>query len=126
MPQQVNLVITDISLCDDLLKAWVQAGVPGLTIVDSSGLAHALQGRGMRDDLPLFPSMRRLLQESEQRSRLIFTVVPDEFDLDHLVEETERILGPLQDEHSGFMFIIPVSRVVGLRPSRPPENLPDE
>jgi hypothetical protein len=45
---------------------------------------------------------------------VIFRVVPDEFDVDPLIEETERMLDPLARADSGILFMLPVTRTVGV------------
>jgi len=115
MPQLVSLVIHDRSKCDELIHAWVEAGVTGLTMLDSSGLSHHLQRDDVSDDLPLIPSLRRLLKETERNSRTIFSVVDDDYDLEALLAVTEKVLGPLSEPETGILFVTPVTRVVGLR-----------
>jgi hypothetical protein len=98
-----------------LAEAWVSAGVTGMTILDSSGLSHMTYGEGTREDLPLFPSLRKLMEGSEQQSRLLMSVVPDGFDLEALIAATERVLGPLEEPDSGILFVLPVTQVRGLQ-----------
>jgi hypothetical protein len=114
MPQLVCLVIFDPSKVDDVVRGWVEAGVRGMTLIESSGLAHHLGSRGPRDDLPLFPSLRNLLEAVEHHSRLMFSVVPDGFDIDRLIAATEAAVGRLDDPNTGILFVLPVSRAAGL------------
>jgi nitrogen regulatory protein PII len=115
MSQLIVLVIHDPAQVDDVIHAWVEAGVGGLTIFDSSGLAQRVQGPAIRDDLPLFPSLRSVMRGQEAASRTVFSVVPDDFDVDRLVQSAEAVIGSLDDDHSGILFVVPVSRVVGLQ-----------
>jgi nitrogen regulatory protein P-II 1 len=115
MPQLVNLVVHDPGMVHALAEAWVTAGVTGMTILDSSGLSHMTYGEGARDDLPLFPSLRKMMEGSEHHSRLLMSVVPDGFDLDGLIVATERVLGPLGEPDSGILFVVPVTQVRGLQ-----------
>ncbi|HLC01685.1 MAG TPA: hypothetical protein VJK02_01485 [Anaerolineales bacterium] len=116
MPQLVSLVIHDCGKCDELVHAWVEAGVTGLTMLDSSGLSQHVSRHDLSDDIPLFPSIRRLLKETEYNSRTIFSIVGDDFDLDGLLAVTERIIGRLSEPETGILFVTPITRVVGLRP----------
>lgn len=116
MPQLVSLVVHDPGRVDAIVRAWLEAGVTGMTLLDSSGLGRHMREHDLRDDLPLFPSMRKLLEGAEHHSRLLFSVVPDDFDLERLIEATEDVLGPLDRPDSGILFVIPVTRAVGLQP----------
>jgi len=118
MPQLVSLVVHDPGRVDDVVRAWLGAGVTGMTLLDSSGLGRHMREHELRDDLPLFPSIRKVLEGEERHSRLLFSIVPDDFDLEALIAATERVLGPLDEPDTGILFVLPVSRVVGLQPSR--------
>ncbi len=116
MPKCVVLILTKLDRLYDVLRAWESLGIPGLTMVDTMGMASLRTWVG-REDVPLIPSMRSILQSEELTfcHRAIFTVVPDEFDVERLVEETEKITGPLTEPDSGFLFVFPVLKAWGLR-----------
>lgn len=116
MPQLINLVIHDNDRVDDVVHAWLEAGITGLTLVDTCGLTHHVGHRGLRDDVPLFPSLRSLLEASGNQNRLLFALVADDFDTDGLIRQTEAVLGGLDTPGTGILFVLPVTRVVGLQP----------
>jgi nitrogen regulatory protein PII len=116
MAQIVCLVVHDPTKADDVGQAWVEAGATGLTLLDSCGWAARAEKRGVPDDLPLFPSVRKLMRGAEEMNRVLFSVVADDFDVDILVAAAERVLGPLTDPDTGILFVVPVGRVVGLQP----------
>lgn len=118
MPKLVYLVIQDPSKVDEVICAWVEAGVSGLTVFDSSGWTNRSYEQGARDDLPLFPSLRMMLRGHEQHNRTIFSVVPDAFDLDALIKLTVDIVGELDAPDTGILFVLPLERVVGLQPPK--------
>lgn len=128
MAQLVLLVVHDPANVDAVVDAWLAAGVTGMTLLDSSGLAEQEQTRNLRNDVPLMPSVRSLLRGMETRSRTVFSIVADDFDLDQLVDETEAVLGPMENDANGILFVLPVSRVEGLqtRSSRGAEEDPRE
>lgn len=114
MSQLVVLILPDPGECDAVLHAWMEVGVTGVTLLDSSGLAdHVDHRHEFRDDMPLMPSLRRLVRSDEFPSRTLFSVVDEGFDIDELVRRTEEIIGPFANEHTGFMFVLPVSRIFG-------------
>jgi nitrogen regulatory protein P-II 1 len=109
----VVLILDCTELCPDLLHAWEEAGAVGITILESTGLGR-LRGL-MRDDLPLMPSLRDVLASQEEHHRTLFAVVPDEVIVDRIVAATEQVIGDLSQPNSGLLFVVPVSRVVGLQ-----------
>ena len=114
MPELVVLVLNDPDQTEDVLSAWLAMGVAGVTILNSKGLSQYIGQRGLRDDLPLFPSLEDLLQSSEKPHRTLFVVVPDGFDVAALVAATEEITGDLDEPNTGILFTVPVTRAWGL------------
>ncbi|HSB90736.1 MAG TPA: hypothetical protein VLD63_11995 [Anaerolineales bacterium] len=125
MPHLVSLVVQDAGKVHAVAEAWLAAGVTGMTLLDSSGLSHLARGEGLREEVPLFPSLRRLMEEAERPSRLLMSVVPDGFDLDGLAAATENVLGGLDEPGSGILFVLPVTHVRGLQPGAAPQKTGD-
>lgn len=115
MYYMVVLVVDDPDRCDAVLEAWEAAGARGVTILESTGLAR-MKVKGQRDDFPLIPSMARLLAAQEERHRTLFSVVQGEEMVQKLAEAAQQVLGDLNQPHTGFLFAVPVSHVVGLGP----------
>jgi nitrogen regulatory protein P-II 1 len=112
MPVLLIAIIDDTSKIWDVLDEWERLGVCGATILDSGGLRRM---RNLRDDLPLFPSVRDLLNKTEAHHRTILSVLEDNVDVEAVVRATERIVGPLNAPHTGILFTLPVLKVWGLR-----------
>ncbi len=112
MPNLLVLVLDDPDRCPDVLDAWEGAGVTGVTILESTGQAR--MRRAIRDDLPLMPSLRDLLAGTELHHRTLFSVVADEEILERAIAATERTIGDLNTHHTGVLFVVPVTRVLGL------------
>ena len=123
----IVLVLNDPGKVDDVLAAWLEIGISGVTILDSRGLSHRVGRRGLRDDLPLFPSLEDLLRGREEVHRTLFAVVPDGFEIEALVVATERITGSFEEPDTGILFTLPVSRAWGLhRTAASPRNRGNE
>ena len=118
MPKLITLVMDDACKLDDLVQAWLAAGVAGLTMIDSAGLGYFIGQRGMRDDLPMIPSLDSLLRSREESNRTLFTVVPDDFNVEALVAATEKITGDLNTPDTGILFVLPVLQAWGLHRRR--------
>jgi len=113
MYHMILLILDDINQCPTILEAWEAQGVGGVTILESTGLGR-VRKRSIRDDIPLMPSLSRLLQTREERHRTLFTVVETEEMVDNVIRVTETILGNMEAPHNGVIFVLPVSRVIGL------------
>jgi len=117
MPSIVVAVLPSLEKSQVVLSAWEAFGVTGITILESVGLHKLRQLRAQRDDFPLFPSLRHLLEEEEYHHRTIFVVVDDAFDLEGLIGVTEKAVGGnFNAPNSGLLVVMPVTRVLGLRP----------
>ncbi|HEX6387783.1 MAG TPA: hypothetical protein VF177_24205 [Anaerolineae bacterium] len=113
MYYMVLLILDRVDQAPDILQAWEDTGVGGITILESTGLGRVRRS-GIRDDIPLMPSLMDFLKGREERHRTLFTVVEGEEWVDRIIEATEAILGSLEQAHNGVIFVLPVMRVVGL------------
>jgi len=114
MYHMVMLILDDTNQYSPILEAWEAQGIGGITILESTGLGR-VRKLSIRDDIPLMPSLSRLLQTREERHRTLFTVVETEKMVDNLIAATEAIIGDMENPHNGVIFVLPVSRVVGLQ-----------
>jgi len=117
MSYLVVLVLDDPDRCRDVLDAWEAAGAPGVTILDSSGLGRVRRA-GIRDDVPLIPSLSDLLRRQEDHHRTLFSVVKDQSQVEAIAQATQALIGELDRGHTGLLFAVPVSQVYGLHKKR--------
>mgnify|MGYP002713122616 CR=1 FL=1 len=110
MYSMVIFILDDVNYCHDVLNAWEDVGLVGVTMLDSSGLGRVRNA--IRDDIPLMPSLSDLFKKSESQSRMIFSVVDDN-QIDSVVKATESVIGSLDEPNTGFLFTVPVGRVYG-------------
>lgn len=112
MCQLVVFVLDNPDLCHDVLDAWEKVGIRGITILESTGLGR-VRRMGVRDDIPLMPSLEDLFREKETRHRTLFTLVKDQEKIDAIVAATQSVVGDLNQEETGILFVLPVSQVYG-------------
>ena len=122
MKYLVIAVIDDVAMCPSVLEAWEQAGATGVTILESTGLGRMRRGEYFRDDLPIMPSLRNLMQTREEHHRTLFSVVRSEAMVERISDATERILGDLDQPNKGIIFAVPVSHAFGILNRREDED----
>jgi len=110
----VLFVLHDVGACDDVLTAWDEAGVSGITILPSTGLARMRQKWGLRDDIPLFPTLADISSHEERLNRTFFTIVNDEATVDKIVAATENVVGNLDEPDTGILVVMPIMKAYGL------------
>ncbi len=118
MAYLVVLIVDDPDNCPAILESWETLGVRGVTILESTGLGR-LKRSGLRDDMPLMPSLRDILESNEEHHRTLLSVVDDEQKVDEMIAAAQRITGDLDRGNTGFLFVVPVLRVHGLGSKRP-------
>lgn len=110
----VMFVLHNTEKLDAILDAWEAAGVPGITILNSTGLGRARSWPGRWDDLPLMPSLRDFYEHDELFSRTLFSILADEAAVDRVVQATTRVVGDLEEANTGLLAVIPLANVYGL------------
>ena len=115
MPKLIVAILTDMRVCHDVVHLWEDLGVSGATILDSIGMRLLKERQSHRDDLPLIPSLRSVLEQEEYNHRTVFSVVEDDFDVEKLIRHTEELAGDFEAPHTGLIFVVPVVQVKGLR-----------
>jgi nitrogen regulatory protein PII len=109
----VVLIVDRLDEVPGVLDSWEQAGVTGVTILESTGLGRVRRA-ALRDDLPLMPSLQDLLENEEIHHRTLITVVETEEEVDRVIAAAQENTGNLEEAHTGFLFVVPVLRVIGL------------
>lgn len=122
MSNLVVLIVIDAEQGSAILEAWDNLGVPDVTILPSTGLGK-VKHAGLRDDFPLMPTLNDLLNEEMQHRTLISVVETDEM-IDQMAQAAEDILGCLDNPETGFMFVVPATRVFGGKDRKKPTPTP--
>jgi nitrogen regulatory protein P-II 1 len=117
MNYMVVLIVDDVEQCPAVLDAWEEAGVSGVTILASTGLGRVRRA-GLRDDLPVMPNLHDLFVNEEVQHRTLLSVVDTQEMVDKMVATAQQIIGNLDDAHTGFLFVVPVSQVYGFGKNR--------
>jgi len=110
MTQVIFLVLNEDEYLDDILTAFVEAGITGATIISSIGM-----GRAIATDAPIFAAVRQILasQHSDVNNVTIITVVKDEAQVEKVISIVEKFIN-LDEPGTGILFVMPVTQVKGL------------
>ena len=113
MSYLVVLIVDDVNDCPAILNSLEEAGITGVTILNSTGLGR-IRRAGLRDDVPLLPSLSDLFNGEEVQHRTLLSVVENEAKVDLIIQIAQQVIGDLNGPHTGFLFVIPVVKVLGL------------
>lgn len=114
MNSMVWFVLHDASLLSDVMTAWKEVGVLGITIIPSTGLRRLEENNALRDDVPLIPSLEDLVSDEETLNRTLFTIVDSNEMADKVVNATQHVVGDLNQPNTGILCVIPLGKVYGL------------
>ena len=110
----VMLILNDPDQCQDVLNAWDSAGAPGVTVLTSTGLGR-IRGRiGLKDDLPLMPSLDDFFQQDENLHRTVISIIRERSVVDRIIQATQDLLGDLNQPNTGILVVLPVLEAYGL------------
>lgn len=82
----------------DILEFFIEMGIDGTTIIESSGMGEYIS------NVPMFAEFIGFMKENKNRSKTLMTLVPED-KLDDVIEGIEYITGDL-DKKQGAMIIV--------------------
>jgi nitrogen regulatory protein PII len=105
----VVFILNKEELLDDVLSAYVEAGILGATVLDSEGM-----GRYLTYQVPLFADFKNFMKGNKPYNKTILSVVSDETQIPELKQLLDDITGGLSSPGTGIFFTLPVDYAVGL------------
>ncbi len=105
------MVLDDTAHLSDVLNAWDQAGVGGVTIIESTGLNRVL--RRHNADMA-FVGFSQMFGSGRVGHNTLFTVIDSLEMAETAVAATEAVLGDLSQPDTGIIFALPVAKTWGL------------
>lgn len=105
------MVLDDTAHLNDVLTAWDQAGVGGVTIIESTGLNRVLQRHSPE---MAFVGFSQMFGSGRVGHNTLFTVIESLEIAETAVAATEAVLGDLTQPNKGIIFALPVAKTWGL------------
>jgi hypothetical protein len=107
------LVLDDVSHLDDVLKAWQDTGVNGVTILESTGLNRVLKRHRPQ---AAYARFGQIAGSAVVGHNTLFAVIDDMAIAEEAVIATEKVIGKLHAPNTGIMFAMPLAKVWGMGP----------
>ncbi len=101
-------ILNQEELLEEVLEAYVEAGINGATIIDSEGMGHFLA-----NEVPLFADFKDFMKGNKPHNKTILSIVADETAVRGLKSILDDAIGGLDKPGSGIMFTVPVDWVSG-------------
>ncbi|MBI9108178.1 MAG: hypothetical protein JEZ04_15620 [Spirochaetales bacterium] len=94
---------------EEVLEAFVEAGIEGATMFDSEGM-----GRFLAYEIPLYAAFKEFMKGNKPYNKTIISVVKDEKVIERVKSLVDQIVGGLEKPGTGIMFTVPVDWAAGL------------
>jgi len=104
------MVLDDVSHLNDVLQAWEEAGVQGVTILESTGINRVME-RKQADSA--YAGFSRLFASGRIGHQTLFAVIDGLEVAEAAVAATERVVGDLTQPSTGIMFAVPILQFWG-------------
>ena len=105
------MVLDDSSRLNEVLDAWRMAGVPGITILESTGLNRVLPRHTAQ---PMFAGFSHILAGGRIGHHTLFGIIESMEIAEAAVAATEQVLGDLKNPHTGIIVALPVTKSWGI------------
>ena len=110
--QMLTFVLNNIDLLEDVISELNNAGIHGATILDSTGMGRLLYN-SRNENIPIFGSLRMILNNNRPFNKTIFTVLKDS-EVQIAINAIKAVVGDLSQPDAGILFTIPVNFVEGI------------
>lgn len=104
------MVLDDSEHLNSVLQAWMDAGVTGVTILESTGVNRILP-RGHAGSM--FAGFSSIFGSGRVGHNTLFAVIESMELAETAVKATEPVVGNLNDPHTGVVFVLPVAKTWG-------------
>lgn len=110
----IMFVSKDFEQASEVLQVWVDAGIGGVTILESAGMQQAMDDAGIRADVGLVFSLKSLTRSTEVHHRTLLSAIKDDKTLERVIQATTRHVGDWTRPDVGVLFVWPLVQAYGL------------
>ncbi len=102
-------ILNKEELLEEVLEAYVEAGIDGATMFDSEGM-----GRFLAYEVPLFAGFKEFMKGNKPYNKTIISVVTDDEVIKRVRVLIDEVVGGLKNPGTGIMFTLPIDWAAGL------------
>lgn len=110
--QMLTFVLNNIDLLEDVISELNKAGINGATIIDSTGMGRLLYN-SKNENIPMFGSLRMILNNNRPFNKTIFTILKDS-EVQIAINAIKSVVGDLSRPEAGILFTVPVNFIEGI------------
>ena len=97
-------VINNEELLDDLITGWLDIGITGATVIDSTDSLQLIS-----HNVPIFAGFRSLTSGGMKHNKTIFSVIENQPLLHQAIAFLESLFRQTEEPHQGIYCVIPVT-----------------
>lgn len=97
-------VIENEDLLDDLITGWMDLGIGGATVIETTGALQLIT-----QHVPIFAGLRSLTSGGGRHNKSIFTAVQNDEVLHSAISFLEDLCKKTEKPHQGVYFVAPLS-----------------
>ena len=101
----LTAIINNEELLDDLITGWLDIGITGATLVESTDSLQLISHH-----VPIFAGFRALTSGGVRHNKTIFTVIEDQQVLDAAIGFLKSICRETGKPHQGVYFVTPITQ----------------
>jgi nitrogen regulatory protein PII len=108
------IILNEVDYLEEVLAAFVKAGVKGATILESQGMARAIVANKI-NDTPMFGYLKTMLEGAHPYNKTIMAVIENEQIVDKVIAQLKIVKEQSKNKQSfGFIFTTPVNKIYPL------------
>ena len=96
-------VINNEELLDELMTGWLDIGVTGATVAETTDLLQLISNH-----IPIFAGFRSLTSGGMRHNKTLFTAIEEREHLDQAVAFLEMLCRNTEKPHQGVYFVTPL------------------
>ena len=105
------MVLDDSTRLNEVLEAWKGVGIPGITILESTGLNRILPRHTAK---PMYAGFSQVFGSGRVGHHTLFAIINSLELANAAAEATELVLGDLTLPHTGIVCALPIAQTWGI------------